>query len=367
MLFVTAILSAFLVTFVILPIIIKITKSVKILDVPDRRKVHFESTPSMGGIAIFIGFMMAILITVPAADLIENRYLFCGVSLIFILGLRDDISSLIAHHKLITQLFAAGLVVILAEIKLTGLYNIAGIDQLPFGLDYVLSIWAIVIMTNAFNLIDGIDGLAGSLSAIILLFFSWIFIESNALSLALISFAVSGSLLAFLIYNWFPSKIFMGDTGSMILGFLISVLAIQVINLSDGLLINSFIFINSSVALVIACLIVPFYDTLRVFTIRFIQKRSPFSPDRNHIHHSFLKLGYNHGQATRILAGYNMAMIVLALLLNMHLSNGLLLLILLTITFAVGGYVDRLVSRRRMLGVMANMESAKTIRISKSA
>ncbi len=368
MLFFTAILSAFMVTFMILPIIIKVTKSIKLLDLPDRRKVHIEGTPSMGGIAIFLGFMMAIMITIPATDLIANRYLFCAICLIFFLGLRDDISSLIAHHKLIAQVFAAALVVILADVRLTGLYDIAGINELPYGLDYLLSIWAIVIMTNSFNLIDGIDGLAASLATIILLFFSWIFFEANAVSLALISISVCGSLLAFLVYNWFPSRIFMGDTGSMILGFLISVFAIKVINLSEGLLINPGIYIQASVGLVIACLIIPFYDTLRVFTIRFIQKRSPFSPDRNHIHHSFLKLGFNHAQATQILATYNIAMIALSIILNNYLSNSFILLILLSFTFALGGFVDYMVSRKRMLGVSAKLEPGKTpISISRSA
>ncbi len=367
MFFVIAILSAFLVTFVLLPVVIKVTKSIKLLDLPDRRKVHLEGTPSMGGIAIFLGFMMAILITLPATDLVSNKYLFSAVSLIFFLGIRDDISSLIAHQKLITQVFAAVLVVFLADIRLTGFYDVAGIGALPFGLDYILSICVIVTMTNSFNLIDGIDGLAASLGIIILLFFSWILYTVNATDLALISFAVSGSLLAFLIYNWHPSRIFMGDTGSMILGFLISTLAIKVINVSDGLAISTLIDIQSSVALVIACLIVPFYDTLRVFTIRFIQGRSPFSPDRNHIHHSFLKLGLNHAQATQILALYNITMIAMALLLNSTFNNSVLLVLLFGVTFGFGTLVDHLVSKRRMLGATAKLEAAKTMAISKSA
>lgn len=367
MFFAIAILSAFLVTFVLLPVVIKVTRSISLLDLPDRRKVHLEGTPSMGGIAIFVGFMMAVLITLPTSDLVSNKYLFSAISLIFFLGIRDDISSLIAHQKLITQVFAATLIVFLADIRLTGLYDIAGIGALPFGLEYLLSVCVIVTMTNSFNLIDGIDGLAASLGIIILLFFSWIFVSVGAMDLALISFAVSGSLLAFLIYNWHPSRIFMGDTGSMILGFLISSLAIKVINVSDGLAINSLINIQSSVALVISCLIVPFYDTLRVFTIRFIQGRSPFSPDRNHIHHSFLKLGLNHAQATQILASYNVLMIALALLLNSTFSNSILLSILFGTTVVFGTLVDHLVSKRKMLGVTAKLEASKTMAISKSA
>ncbi len=367
MFFAIAILSAFLVTFVLLPVVIKVTKSIKLLDLPDRRKVHIEGTPSMGGIAIFLGFMMAILITLPTSDLVANKYLFSAVSLIFFLGIRDDISSLIAHQKLVTQIFAAALVVFLADIRLTGFYDVAGINALPYGLEYGLSICAIVTMTNSFNLIDGIDGLAATLGIIILLFFSWIFFAAGAMSLALISFAVSGSLFAFLIYNWYPSRIFMGDTGSMILGFLISALAIKVINISDGLSINSMINIQSSVALVIACLIVPFYDTLRVFTIRFVQRRSPFSPDRNHIHHSFLRLGLNHAQATQILAFYNVSMIGLALTLNGSFNNSMLLLILFSMTLAFGSLVDHLVSKKKMVGATAKLEASKSMAISKSA
>ncbi|XOV92059.1 MAG: glycosyltransferase family 4 protein [Bacteroidota bacterium] len=368
MLFIVATLTAFLFTFVLLPIIINITRSVKLLDQPDRRKVHIIGTPSMGGIAIFVGFMIAILIAAPADVLISNRYFFSAVGLIFFLGIRDDVSSLYAQHKLVVQIFAAALVVGFSDFHLTGLYGLMGIHELPLGLEYLLSIGAIVILTNSFNLIDGIDGLAASLATVILLFFSWVFFLTDAPVLAIVSLSCIGALFAFLIYNWYPSRIFMGDTGSMVLGFLISTLSLKVINLSDGLAINSFFSINSSVALVIACLIVPFYDTLRVFTIRFVNKKSPFAPDRNHIHHSFLKLGFNHAQATSTLVAFNLLSIGLILSLNNILSNGWLLLILFSITFAFGATVDHLVSKRKMLGISSKLETKKvSLTVSKSA
>ncbi len=367
MLLVIAILISFMITLVFLPVIIKVAKSVKLLDLPDRRKVHIEGTPSMGGIAIFIGFLMATIITLPLDDLVAHKYLISSLCLIFFVGIRDDVFSLPAQHKLLAQIFAATLIIAISEIRLTGLYNIAGINEIPYGLEYVLSVAVIVIMTNSFNLIDGIDGLAGSIGFIILMFFSWIFYVTNQLPFAIISFTASGSILAFLIYNWHPSKIFMGDTGSMTLGFLISTLAIKVINISIGLDINSFIQIESSVALVIACLIVPFYDTLRVFMIRLSQKKSPFNPDRNHIHHSLLNLGLSHARATLVLASYNIVIIILALLLSNTLANGILTLIIFSLTVVFGRVVDYLVSQRKLLNGVARLDPKKNMSISKSA
>ncbi len=367
MIFLISIVASFMVTFILLPVIIKVATSIDLLDIPDRRKIHYVGIPSLGGVAIFFGMMMAIVITVSIVDLATYKYLLTGICLIFILGIRDDVSSLLAKHKLAVQIFAAIMVVFFSDIKLSGLYNIAGIGSLPYGLDYALSVFVIVAMTNSFNLIDGIDGLAGTLGIIILSFFAWTFLVAGQPALAVISISGVGALFAFLYYNWYPSKVFMGDTGSMILGFMISSLAISAINAADGLVVNSMLTINASVALIVACLIIPIYDTSRVFLIRFSQGRSPLSPDRNHIHHQLLKAGFNHAQATVTLASINIFFIGVALFLNQLLTNGQIILTLMIFVSTFGGIVDFVAARKGTLGKSAKIAAKKIMEINKSA
>lgn len=330
MLIVLPIIAAFIITFILLPIIIRVSRSVDLLDMPDRRKIHHVSTPALGGIAIFMGFMFSVAMAVSFSELSSLKFFLFGLTIIFIMGIRDDISSLLAKHKLLTQVFAAFLVVYFTDMRLTGLYGIFGIGELPMWLSVSLSIFVLVGLTNSFNLIDGIDGLAGSVGVLIMTFFGWVFLASGHEAYAILSLSVVGSLAAFLFFNWYPSRIFMGDTGSMVLGFVISALAIKFINIAPGVSLG-LVEISSSVAICVAALILPVFDTLRVFTIRFVNGKNPLDPDRNHLHHGLLKIGLNHAQASISLVSFNLLILLLALMLNETLGNGMLsLLILMT-------------------------------------
>ncbi|MEO9476979.1 MAG: MraY family glycosyltransferase [Cyclobacteriaceae bacterium] len=367
MLLFLAVSISFLVTFTLLPLIIKVSKSIDVLDMPDRRKIHKVSTPSLGGIGIFIGFVMAMLISISFAELAELKFFLGGVALIFVLGIRDDIASLQAKHKIAVQLLCAVLIVFFSGIKLHGLYGILGVHELPYGVAEFLSVFMIVGFTNSFNLIDGIDGLAGSLGFIILSLFGWLFLKMEMYSLAIFCLAVSGSLGAFLFFNWHPSKVFMGDTGSMLLGFITSVLAIVVINNAQALVFTEGIIIKSPVALTIGALSIPIYDTLRVFIIRFSKGQSPLAPDRNHIHHGLLKLGMKHSSATLILVSLNLLILSAVVLLNETFTNGELILLTAGIMFSFGLVIDLLGRRRKFLGISSQVKSPKTLYVSKSA
>lgn len=351
--------TSFLVTLTLIPVVIKVFKSLNVLDQPDSRKIHRISTPSLGGIAMFLGLMIAISIALPFSSLANEKYFLGGVMLIFLLGVRDDLSSLHANHKLVVQVFAAILVVFFMGIKINGLNGLFGVNSFGWYFDELFTIFVIAIMTNAFNLIDGIDGLAGSIGLFISIVFCLLFTYAESQFSSVFALGVAGASLAFLIYNWYPSKVFMGDTGSMMLGFVLTVLFIRFISIPTEVS-GQF----SPVALILALFVLPVYDTLRVFMIRFFTGKHPLAPDRNHIHHVLLKLGYNHGQAAILLVGYNMVLAVAVFLLQ---SVGEIWLIL-SMTFAtvsIGVLLDRKVMKREAAR-MAKLYSSG-MNVSKSA
>jgi UDP-N-acetylmuramyl pentapeptide phosphotransferase/UDP-N-acetylglucosamine-1-phosphate transferase len=340
-----SIVTSFLIAFSALPILIRVAKSIDLLDAPDRRKVHSVSTPSLGGIAIFLGCMVSLAFWVPIAALAEIKFLLLPLFFAFILGVRDDISSLQALDKLTIQVFAALLVVFVADIKFSGLYGLFGLTTLPTGFAEFLSIFVIVGLTNAFNLIDGIDGLAGSIAVLVMGIFGWWFYEIGYSVFAYLSFSFGGATLAFLFFNWSPSKIFMGDTGSLVLGFALSALMIKFIDLNYLLPVRHPLFLQAPIAMSFALLVLPVYDTLRVFIIRFLAGRSPMSPDKNHVHHILLKLGLNHSQSTLVLVGFNASVIILAYLLQ-PLGNNWLSLIVLVLAASFGLFLDLRLKRK---------------------
>jgi len=357
-----SITAAFLTTMILMPIIIKVFRSIDLLDIPDKRKIHRVSTPSLGGIAIFSGIIFALLLSTSFLDLAAQKYFLGATFLIFLLGVRDDLSSLLAKHKLVIQIFAAVLVVYFGGWKISGLNGLFGVESFPYGLNEVFTIFVIVVMTNSFNLIDGIDGLAGSIALLISLFFGWFFFSSGELLSATISLGIAGAVLGFLLFNWFPSKVFMGDTGSMTLGFMISTLMIQF--LSVPIAVSSGLGITEPVSVCIALLILPVYDTLRVFFIRFYQGKSPLAPDRNHIHHVLLKLGMNHGQGTILLILFN-AIALFASVFFQHLGDTVLILSIFSTTVALGIVLDLKVAKKEAARTAKLISSE--VKLSKSA
>lgn len=360
-----AIITAFLVTFILMPVIINVTKSVDLMDMPDRRKVHRINTPSMGGIAIYIGWLVAILITIPIFELAQYKFLLSGVLLIYILGFRDDISSLQARHKLSFQILAGILVVYFGGIYVDNLHGFLGVSEIDEQWGRPLTVLAIVALTNSFNLIDGIDGLAASITILAGSVLAWMFLEMGQLSLAILSLSLCGAMIAFLFYNWFPSRIFMGDTGSMTSGFFISVLVILALKSLSAT--GSVSFPANYVSFVLSLLILPIYDTLRVTIIRVSKGISPFVPDRNHIHHAVLRLGYSHAQATSILIGVNLGLIGLSVLSSLYLSEAGSILIISSSVVLFGWSIDRLGKKQKFLAISGEIQTESNLSVSKSA
>lgn len=305
-------ITAFTLTYLALPVIIRVARDKQLFDVPNERSAHREPTPALGGIGIFGGLVCAVVLWMPAHLFWSLQYVLAALVIIFFIGVKDDLMPLSPTKKFLGQVTASLILVYKANLKISSLYGILGVYELPGMFSFVLSIVVIVGIINAFNLIDGINGLAGSIGLLACLTWGgWFFLVGH-LELAVLAAALSGALTAFLKFNFTPARIFMGDTGSMLIGLICAVLSIHFVELQREIPQNDTYSFNAAPAIAIGILILPLYDTLRVFARRIWLGRSPFSPDRTHIHHLLLDSGLSHTQATAVLVGVNLVFIALA-------------------------------------------------------
>lgn len=302
---------AFIITFLAIPVVLQIAEQKKLFDVPDERKVHKLPVPSLGGVGIFGGFLLASLLSVQGYLNPEFQYFFAAALVIFFLGLKDDLMVLSATKKFIGQMIAASIIIHLGGIRLDSMHGLFGFEKLPEAFSLALSYLTIIVVINSFNLIDGVDGLAGTLGTLTMIVFGTYFITIGQEAYALLSFSMAGSLVAFLIFNHSPAKIFMGDSGSLMIGLINSILVIKFITVADSQ--DVAIPVQAAVAIGFAVLIVPLLDTLRVFSIRIFNRKSPFTPDRNHVHHLLLDRGLSHTAVTVILTVVNILFIAFAI------------------------------------------------------
>jgi UDP-N-acetylmuramyl pentapeptide phosphotransferase/UDP-N-acetylglucosamine-1-phosphate transferase len=324
---------AFLITFFSIPVIIQVARQKKMFDEPDERKVHKMVIPTLGGLGIFAGFILATLLGVPVNSP-ELQYFVAAAIVIFFLGIKDDILVLSPAKKFIGQLIAAGIVIKFGGVQITSMHGFMGIGHLPHVASIVFTLFTIVVITNSFNLIDGVDGLAGSLGLLTALVFGSYFLYVNQLMYAVMAFSLAGGLIGFLIYNFSPAKIFMGDTGSLLIGLVNAILVIKFINIAGNPMGE--LPLTAAPAIGFSILIVPLFDTLRVFSHRILDRRSPFSPDRTHVHHFLLELGFNHRRITLLCVAANIFFIALALVLRNTGTTALIGIILAVAILMVG-------------------------------
>lgn len=338
---------AFLITFLAIPVIIRVALEKKLVDVPDARKVHKTPIPSLGGIGIYAGFLVAMLLTWPnhLADLIYLQYITAACCVVFFLGMKDDIMDIGPLKKFIGQLIAAWIIIYKCRLQITNFHGVFGIYELPGFVSVALTYVIVILIINSFNLIDGVDGLSGTLGFLSALMFGTFFYFSGPMNFgyAVLAAALAGAIAAFLIFNHHPAKIFMGDTGSLLVGLLNAVMLLKFINIaySSDLASNTVLFLLPNAPLLaVAVLIVPLFDTLRVFSIRILHGRSPFSPDRNHIHHILLDKGFSHSHVTGLLALSALLVIGIACAttsLNINLALGIVAVSVFTL-FAIAYY-----------------------------
>lgn len=288
----------------------------------------------MGGLAILLGAIVALVLSLSFQDWVKMRYFFVALTLMFTIGMRDDILALTPRQKLYSQFLPVLVLVFLDRTFFNSTYGLFGNYQFPEWLGMGITIFVIVILTNAYNLIDGLDGLAGTVGVIILLCYgTWFFIIGET-SLSYIAYCFAGALVAFLYFNWQPSRIFMGDTGALMIGLLISYLSIKFIQSSYQLPQDHLYRFNTPVATAICVLIIPVFDTLRVIILRLRKFQSPFKADRNHLHHQFINLGFSHQKSVVSIATINLLFLGLAVLLR-NQGNWLILGIVLTVCLVI--------------------------------
>ncbi len=288
----------------------------------------------MGGICIILGVIFTLLISFNLQEWIGQKYFFVAMAIMFITGLRDDILALDPVRKLIGQVLPIVILVVFGNVYLTSFYGTLDAVIFPTWLGWLITIFTIIILTNAYNLIDGLDGLAGTIGLIVLLFYGCWFFLAGYPYFSILAFAFCGSILAFLIFNWQPSKIFMGDTGALAIGLLLSYLSIHFININYNLLENHPARFEASIGTAVCVLIIPIFDTLRVIILRLRRFESPFHADRNHLHHQFLNLGFTHSKATLFLGGLNICFVILAWILRNN-SDKLILPVAIAICLVI--------------------------------
>lgn len=322
---------SFIISFLAIPVILQIADQKKLYDVPDERKIHTHPVASLGGVGIFGGFLLASLLSIQGNLNHEFQYFFAAALVIFFLGLKDDLIVLSASKKFVGQMVAASILIHLGDIRITSMHGLFGFEEVSPGFSYALSYLTIIVVINSFNLIDGVDGLAASLGILTMLIFGTYFFIINYEAYALLAFALTGSLVAFLIFNHHPAKIFMGDSGSLMIGLVNAILVIKFINVASEPSVA--VPVASAVAVGFSILIVPLLDTLRVFAIRIFNGRSPFTPDRNHVHHLLLGWGLGHAGVTVTCVTINIAFVAIAYL-GRSLGSTYLLMIMLSLSFA---------------------------------
>lgn len=321
-------ITAFLLVYLAIPSIINIARVKHLYDEPDSRKSHREAVPTLGGVAIFAGIIFSIILWTPFSVFGDLQYILCAFIIIFLIGAKDDILPMSPARKMAGQILATFILVFKAQIRLTSFYGIFGIYELPEIVSIIFSMFTILVIINAFNLIDGINGLTGSLATLISVTLGTWFFLIDRTELAIIAFSLTGATLAFLRYNITPARIFMGDTGSMMIGLISAILVIEFIDLHKTLGESPYAF-YAVPAVAVGILIIPLFDTLRVFTIRILNGKSPFKADRSHVHHLLLDMGLSHMQSTIILLSVNLAFIFIVVSLQGLGNLKLLLLILI--------------------------------------
>jgi len=327
-------ISAFLIglvlVYVSIPVIVRISKVKHLYDEPGERRLHKVVVPNLGGVAIFIGISIATLLSLHQYEFIEFRYIQASMIILFFIGIKDDILIISPRKKFIAQVLCALILIIPGGIRFTNLHGILGFYEIDYIASVFISLLAIVAIINATNLVDGIDGLAASIGIFSSVIFGIKFVITSNEDYTILCSAIIGSLMAFLWFNVYgkTNKIFLGDTGSLILGLLISV---QVIQYNEFSLLTTPQEISFAPVFSLAILATPLADMIRVFAIRIYNGKSPFAPDMNHIHHRLLKLGFSHFNSTLIIVLTNGFIITLAFafrFLNKHALMAFLIVVI---------------------------------------
>ena len=330
-------LTSFFVVLITTPSLIKVAKLKHLVDVPSEdRKLHIRRVPTIGGIIIFAAILFSFTVWIPInpyldASILSERgneikYLTSALIILFFIGIKDDIIGVSPVKKLMALGLVGFILVVMGDFRITSFDGLLGLNEIPYWASILLSFFVYIVVVNAFNLIDGVDGLASGEGFLMgVLFGTWFYLNGNPTT-ALLAFTLSGALFGFLFFYFSPAKIFMGDSGSMTIGAITSLLAIWLISKDNSDMIYPLNEIKTPIA-AMAILAYPLTDTLRIFSLRIFKGLSPFAADRNHIHHCILRNGFSHRSVVYIILFFNLIMVACAIL-TATLSPNLSLIIL---------------------------------------
>ena len=319
-------ITALVITYVAIPKVMFFAEKLRLFDEAGIRASHKGSVPIFGGIAIFSGIIFSLLFW---ADIENIQFILVSILIVFFVGVIDDLLVLSPTKKIVGQIISVLILVFLQELQIDNMHGVLGIYELPDWVSVLFTIFVVIVITNGFNLIDGVDGLAGGIGIIASFAFGIIALFMSDIpgqgDMAIIAFTLMGALLGFLKYNFHPAKIFMGDTGSLVVGIILSVLAIN--SIRYGLVTDTIKLPNKGPLLAIVILAIPLFDSLRVFVARIIKGRHPLSPGRGHIHHALLNLGFGHKYTSLALYFFSLVLILFSyFLLELNINMSILIL-----------------------------------------
>ena len=334
-LLILAFLTSFFIVLLSTPALIKVAIMKGLTDEPgEERKLHKSRIPTIGGVIIFAAALFTYSLWFPGKTPDNLKYVIAGGLLLFFVGVKDDIIGTAPVKKLFAHVLVGLMLVLMAGVKITSLYGLFGIREIPEWASVFLSLFAYIVIVNAFNLIDGVDGLASGIGVIASFAFGLWFFVAGDIEMSILAISLGGALLAFLFYNFSPARIFMGDSGSLTVGFIFSLLAIKMVEFKVAYLPAELIHISKPI-LALSILAYPLVDTLRIFIYRTIRGASPFSADKNHIHHRLLDIGLSQKQAVLTIYLYNIFIIAAAFMVrNMSTTWAFLIVSGLSIAIA---------------------------------
>lgn len=359
---------------IIIPKILLIAFRKRLFDEPDERKIHTAAVPRLGGLAFMPSIVFSICLVVGVKGILDAQGLsayfggpsevgdmsemllpmcfgLCAVMIMYLVGIADDLIGVRYRAKFVAQILAA-LLLAMGGVRIENFHGFMWLYELPVGLSWAATVLLVVFITNAINLIDGIDGLASGLSGIAMAFYGFVFMHTGYMLYAMLAFAGLGTLVPFFYYNVFGNpamgkKIFMGDTGSLTTGLILSFLSIEVCSLPEGSVYSWDVMVVAFAPLAIPCL-----DVIRVFVHRIVRGMSPFLPDKSHIHHKLLALGIPQRWAMITILATSSALIAANLLMSVHMGPMWVLVIDMVVWVAANWQLTRcIMARQKRLGI----------------
>jgi UDP-GlcNAc:undecaprenyl-phosphate/decaprenyl-phosphate GlcNAc-1-phosphate transferase len=325
---------SFIISYLIIPKLISVIRFKNLMDGPNLRSSHFDKTPTLGGVVFYISLVFGLFV-IHYYDVIDISFnILVGLTVLFFVGIKDDLVVLSAKSKVLAQLLAITFILINPDLHIVSFHGFFGITEILFFLTIAFSYFIMIFIINSYNLMDGIDGLAAMLGIVIFTIYAIFFYRIELIFYFLLSVISIGFLIAFLRFNLSKKrKIFMGDTGSMIVGFLIGIMTLRFLALKVTELEKLHIDSKNCILIVFAILFFPVIDVVRVIIMRLINKRKAFSPDRCHMHHILVDKGLSHVKASVILTISSVIIFLVIFLTNTYLSVFGLVVLFFILTF----------------------------------